>query len=114
MDYTLQNHGVKAPVSLMEREVENSVIAIKEELENLAYRGNSAIPVVFQLAAPAYFESTDWDLLMRVDHLKTYEEFLRMMKGVPSLIGYGLNSLDRIMICIAIRTFCTNQQVSIP
>ena len=82
---------------------------------NLAYNGNSEIPVkfVFQLAAPTYFEPSEWSLLMRVDKLKTEDEFCAMMTGktmtdysweiqkispacivsadsVPSLIGYGL------------------------
>ncbi len=82
---------------------------------NLAYNGNSAIPVkfVFQLAAPTYFAPSEWSLLMKVDRLDSEEEFCKMMTGkeledydteirnispacivnedsVPSLIGYGL------------------------
>ena len=82
---------------------------------NLAYNGNSAIPVkfVFQLAAPTYFAPSEWSLLMKVDRLDSEEKFCKMMTGkeledydteiqnispacivnedsVPSLIGYGL------------------------
>lgn len=78
---------------------------------NLAFNGNSKIPVrfVFQLAAPAWFDPADWDLLKKVDKLKSDEEFLEMMTGsadgdwkaispagiagdnpVPVLMGYGL------------------------
>lgn len=84
---------------------------------NLAYNGNSSIPVkfVFQLAGPTFFEPSEWGLLKKVDKLDTDEEFYEMMTGlpfekdlsqeeinkispsalvnentVPSLIGYGL------------------------
>lgn len=84
---------------------------------NLAYGGNSAIPVrfVFELAAPTYFVAEDWGSLMKSDNLGSEEEFYRMMTGkelsaqeyrqeikkisptclvgedsVPTLIGYGL------------------------
>ena len=121
----------------MNEEIENAVKAIKQKTEelgyhiagmapcgvsaggtlamNLAYNGNSAIPVkfVFQLAAPTYFAPSEWSLLMKVDRLDSEEEFCKMMTGkeledydteiqnispacivnedsVPSLIGYGL------------------------
>ena len=137
VDYTLQAHGQEASIYLMNSEIESAVKAIKEQAEalgyriagmapcgvsaggtlamNLAYNGNSEIPVkfVFQLAAPTYFEPSEWSLLMRVDKLKTEDEFCAMMTGktmtdysweiqkispacivsadsVPSLIGYGL------------------------
>lgn len=137
VDYTLQNHGKEASIYLMNEEIENAVEAIKEKTEtlgyhiagmapcgvsaggtlamNLAYNGNSPIPVrfVFQLAAPTYFKASEWSLLMRVDKLDSEEAFYRMMTGkeldyydteiekispacivnensVPSLIGYGL------------------------
>ena len=137
VDYTLQAHGQEASIYLMNSEIESAVKAIKEQTEalgyriagmapcgvsaggtlamNLAYNGNSEIPVkfVFQLAAPAYFDPSEWSLLMRVDKLKTEDEFCAMMTGktmtdysreiqkispacivsadsVPSLIGYGL------------------------
>lgn len=137
VDYTLQAHGQEASIYLMNSEIESAVKAIKERAEalgyriagmapcgvsaggtlamNLAYNGNSEIPVkfVFQLAAPTYFEPSEWSLLMRVDKLKTEDEFCAMMTGktmtdysreiqkispacivsadsVPSLIGYGL------------------------
>mgnify|MGYP004688449669 FL=1 len=137
VDYTLQAHGQEASIYLMNSEIESSVRAIKEQAAalgyriagmapcgvsaggtlamNLAYNGNSEIPVkfVFQLAAPTYFDPSEWSLLMRVDKLKTEDEFCAMMTGktmtdysreiqkispacivsadsVPSLIGYGL------------------------
>lgn len=137
VDYTLQNQGKDASIYLMNEEIENAVKAIKKKTEelgyhiagmapcgvsaggtlamNLAYNGNSAIPVkfVFQLAAPTYFAPSEWSLLMKVDRLDSEEEFCKMMTGkeledydteiqnispacivnedsVPSLIGYGL------------------------
>lgn len=137
VDYTLQNQGNEASIYLMNTEIENVVKAIKEDTENLgyhisgmapcgvsaggtlamnlAYKGNSVIPIkfVFQMAAPTYFESSEWSLLMKVDKLDSETAFYRMMTGkeldnyeqevqkispaciinqdsVPSLIGYGL------------------------
>ena len=137
VDYTLQNQGQDASIYLMNEEIENAVKAIKQKTAelgyhiagmapcgvsaggtlamNLAYNGNSAIPVkfVFQLAAPTYFAPSEWSLLMKVDRLDSEEEFCKMMTGkeledydteiqnispacivnedsVPSLIGYGL------------------------
>lgn len=139
IDYTLQNQGKDASITLMNNEIENSIKAIKEYLDNLgynvvgmassgvsaggtlamnlAYNGNSSIPVkfVFQLAWPTFFEPSEWGLLKKVDKLDTDEEFYEMMTGlpfekdlsqeeinkispsalvnentVPSLIGYGL------------------------
>lgn len=137
VDYTLQNQGKDASIYLMNEEIENAVTAIKQKTEelgyhiagmapcgvsaggtlamNLAYNGNSAIPVkfVFQLAAPTYFAPSEWSLLMKVDRLDSEEKFGKMMTGkeledydteiqnispacivnedsVPSLIGYGL------------------------
>ena len=136
-DYTLQNHGKDASIYLMNTEIENAVKAIKQKTEelgyhiagmapcgvsaggtlamNLAYNGNSVIPVkfVFQLAAPTYFDPSEWSLLMKVDKLDSEDAFCYMMTGkeladyeteirrispacivneksVPSLIGYGL------------------------
>ena len=137
VDYTLQNQGKDASIYLMNEEIENAVTAIKQKTEelgyhiagmapcgvsaggtlamNLAYNGNSAIPVkfVFQLAAPTYFAPSEWSLLIKVDRLDSEEKFCKMMTGkeledydteiqnispacivnedsVPSLIGYGL------------------------
>lgn len=137
VDYTLQNQGKDASIYLMNEEIENAVKAIKQKTKelgyhiagmapcgvsaggtlamNLAYNGNSAIPVkfVFQLAAPTYFAPSEWSLLMKVDRLDSEEKFCKMMTGkeledydteiqnispacivnedsVPSLIGYGL------------------------
>lgn len=139
IDYTLQNQGKDASITLMNNEIENSIKAIKEYLDNLgynvvgmassgvsaggtlamnlAYNGNSSIPVkfVFQLAGPTFFEPSEWGLLKKVDKLDNDEEFYEMMTGlpfekdlsqeeinkispsalvnentVPSLIGYGL------------------------
>ena len=105
VDYTLQNQGKDASIYLMNEEIENAVTAIKQKTEelgyhiagmapcgvsaggtlamNLAYNGNSAIPVkfVFQLAAPTYFAPSEWSLLMKVDRLDSEEEFCKMMTG---------------------------------
>ena len=105
VDYTLQNQGLEASINLMNKEIENSIKAMKEQLEkmgynvvgmassgvsaggtlamNLAYNNNSAIPVkfVFQLAGPTYFSPDDWKLLMEVDKIKTSSEFIKMMTG---------------------------------
>lgn len=122
MDYTLQNHGEETTINLINQEVEQSVSAMKDKIEkmgyqvkamaasgvsaggtlamNLAYNGHSAIPVrfVFQMSAPAYFDPKDWALLMKVDHLKTKEEFVEMMTGCTSDIGSPecKASIDRI------------------
>ena len=145
VDYTLQNQGKDASIYLMNEEIENAVTAIKQKTEelgyhiagmapcgvsaggtlamNLAYNGNSAIPVkfVFQLAAPTYFAPSEWSLLMKVDRLDSEEKFCKMMTGkeledydteiqnispacivnedsVPSLIGYR-----RIDHCVAVK-----------
>ena len=131
VDYTLQNHGETATINLMNEEIESAVSAIKDKSEslgfhivtmascgvsaggtlamNLAYNGRSSIPVrfVFQLAAPTWFEPADWNLLKKVDKLKTDEQFVSMMtndgdwkaispawivqtNSVPTLMGYGL------------------------
>lgn len=137
VDYTLQTHGQDASIYRMNQEIEAAVEAIKQKTAslgyrivgmapcgvsaggtlamNLAYNGNSVIPVkfVFQLAAPTYFDPSEWSLLIRVDKLKSENEFCKMMTGkeledysqeirsispaclvkddsVPSLIGYGL------------------------
>lgn len=116
MDYTLQNHGIKADLNMINKEVENCVKAIKEYTEkngikissmavsgvsaggtiamNFAYKNNSVIPVkfVFQLAAPTLFEPDEWDLLKKVDHIKTDEDFLTMMTGInitSKMLGTG-------------------------
>lgn len=139
VDYTLQTQGLDATIDVMNREILQAVDSIGQITENigyhitgmapfgvsaggtlamnLAYNGQSSIPVkfVFQLAAPTYFHPDDWGLLMQVDHLTSKEDFLYMMTGerltlenwqdavdrispascvrdgaVPSLIGYGL------------------------
>ena len=53
---------------------------------NLAYNGNSAIPVrfVFQVAAPTYFEPSEWPLLMKVDKLTSAHDFCKMMTGIET------------------------------
>lgn len=136
VDYTLQMHGKDVSIYQMNKEIENAVRAIRQRTEelgyhiagmapfgvsaggtlamNLAYSGNSAIPVrfVFQVAAPTYFEPSEWPLLMKVDKLTSAHDFCRMMTGkevedytqeirkispagivkddsVPSLIAYG-------------------------
>ena len=105
VDYTLQTHGQDASIYRMNQEIEAAVRAAKQKAEalgyritgmapcgvsaggtlamNLAYNGNSVIPVklVFQLAAPTYFDPAEWSLLMRVDKFKTENEFCEMMTG---------------------------------
>lgn len=137
LDYTLQKQGKDASIYLMNTEAENAIKAIKEKTDemgyhisamapcgvsaggtlamNLAYNGNSIIPVkfVFQMSAPTYFKPSEWSLLMKVDKLDSEKAFCQMMTGkdidnynddikaispacivnknrVPSLIGYGL------------------------
>ena len=137
LDYTLQTQGKDASIYLMNTEAKNAIKAIKEKTEemgyhisamapcgvsaggtlsmNLAYNGNSIIPVkfVFQMSAPTYFKPSEWSLLMKVDKLDSEKAFCQMMTGkdidnynddikaispacivnknrVPSLIGYGL------------------------
>ena len=136
VDYTLQMQGKDASIYQMNEEIENAVRAIQQRTAelgyhvagmapfgvsaggtlamNLAYNGNSAIPVkfVFQMAAPTYFEPSEWSLLMKVDKLASATDFCKMMTGkelddytldiqkispagivnddsVPSLIAYG-------------------------
>jgi len=136
VDYTLQKQGKDASIYRMNEEIENAVRAIQQRAAelgyhiagmapfgvsaggtlamNLAYNGNSAIPVkfVFQMAAPTYFEPSEWSLLMKVDKLASATDFCKMMTGkelddytldiqkispagivnddsVPSLIAYG-------------------------
>jgi len=136
VDYTLQMQGKDASIYQMNEEIENAVRAIQQRTAelgyhvagmapfgvsaggtlamNLAYNGNSAIPVkfVFQMAAPTYFEPSEWSLLMKVDKLASAIDFCKMMTGkelddyaldiqkispagivnddsVPSLIAYG-------------------------
>ena len=136
VDYTLQMQGKDASIYLMNEEIENAVRAIQQRAAelgyhiagmapfgvsaggtlamNLAYNGNSAIPVkfVFQMAAPTYFEPSEWSLLMKVDKLASATDFCKMMTGkelddytldiqkispagivnddsAPSLIAYG-------------------------
>lgn len=108
VNYTLQNQGMDADLNLMNEEIKNCVDAIAAycqtlgiHIEGMAVSGvsaggtlalnyaykcaqSSAIPVkfVFQLAAPTYFEPDDWDILMRVNKIKTQREFVETMTGV--------------------------------
>ncbi len=107
LDYTLQNQGEVADLYLMNEEVKNCVTAIKEYGQthgysfdgmavcgvsaggtlamNYAYKcvSASAIPVkfVFQLAGPADFEPSDWDVLIRVNKWSDEKEFVKQMTG---------------------------------
>ena len=49
----------------------------------LAYSGESSIPVNFAcvLAAPIYFDATQWELLKRVNRWKTDGDFYKIMLG---------------------------------
>ncbi len=147
LDYTLQNKGCPADLYLMNQEVANCVTAVKEYCQTLGYTiegmatcgvsaggtlamnyaykctETSAIPVrfVFQLAGPADFEPSDWEILIRVNKWADQKEFVKQMAGhsftdaqiangehaqyiddisparlinensVPTLCGYGLN-----------------------
>ena len=131
VDYTLQNHGISATINQMNEEMLMAVAAIRDRTKrlgyrivsmaptgvsaggtlamNLAYGGRSPIPVrfVFQLAAPTWFDPSDWALLKRMDRLDSDEAFVAMMTddgdwkaispadivckdSVPTLMGYGL------------------------
>ena len=65
---------------------------------NLAYNGNSVIPIkfVFQLAAPTYFEPSEWGLLQKVNKLKSDEEFYEMMTGIPFDKKISQQEIDKI------------------
>ncbi|WP_170307952.1 alpha/beta hydrolase [Paenibacillus dakarensis] len=109
LDYTLQTKGLDASLSIMNSEIKNAVDAIYAKCRELGFDlggmatsgvsaggtlamnyalmspSQSAIPVkfVFQLAAPADFEPSEWDLLKKVDKLETDAEFATMMTGYP-------------------------------
>lgn len=144
MDYTLQAKGVEASLYLMQDQIKACVDAIKERTTklgytingmatcgvsaggtlamNYAYKNDSSIPVkfVFQLAGPANFEPSKWQILIKTNKLSGEQEFVKWMTGedyteeqmknkeyqkmidgispdklvnetsVPTLIGYGL------------------------
>ena len=120
IDYTLQNQGKDASINLMNAEIKNAIKAIKQDTANmgynivsmascgvsaggtlamnLAYSGDSAIPIkfVFQLAAPTYFEPDDWELLMKVNKWDTKEEFLRQMTGGNSYRDDYISEIEKI------------------
>lgn len=107
LDYTLQNQGVLADLNLMNNEIGSCVIAIKKYCKmlgftldgmaicgvsaggtlamNYAYKcsDTSVIPVkfVFQLAGPADFEPSDWNILVRVNKWTDEKEFAEQMTG---------------------------------
>lgn len=144
IDYTLQSKGVDASLYLMQDQIKACVDAIKERTTklgytingmatcgvsaggtlamNYAYNNDSSIPVkfVFQLAGPANFEPSKWQILIKANKLSGEQEFVKWMTGedyteeqmknkeyqnmidgispdklinrnsVPTLIGYGL------------------------
>ena len=107
LDYSLQTVHEDATLHRMNDEIGNCVKAIKEKCAELGYSvdgmatcgvsaggtlamnyaytrtESSAIPVkfVFQLAGPTDFEPCDWDLLKKVDKIKTDRDFIKMMTG---------------------------------
>lgn len=107
LDYTLQNQGIPADLNLMNEEVKNCVSSINKQCKTLGYTvesmapcgvsaggtlamnyafkcaDTSAIPVkfVFQLAAPADFEPSQWGVLMQVNKWNTEKEFAEQMTG---------------------------------
>ena len=108
LDYSLQTVQEDASLVRMNTEIKECVNAINEKCKELGYTldgmatcgvsaggtlamnyaytcaETSVVPVkfVFQLAAPADFEPSDWDILKKVDKLDTDAEFLSMMTGV--------------------------------
>lgn len=72
---------------------------------NLAYSSKSPIPVkfVFQLAAPTYFDSNNWKILIKVDKLNSKEEFLYMMTGEDLSMENWKRSVDRISPSTAVK-----------
>ena len=146
LDYSLQTINEDASLIRMNTEIKECVNAIQKKCDELGYTldgmatcgvsaggtlamnyaytcdESSAIPVkfVFQLAAPADFEPSDWVILKKVNNLDSDAEFLSMMTGmditeeiiksgkyeqyvnkisparlvnessVPTLMGYGL------------------------
>lgn len=107
LDYSLQNQGAIADLNLMNEEVGSCVWAIREDclsrgyaLDSMAVCGvsaggtlamnyaykcadTSAIPVrfVFQLAGPADFEPTDWNILIRINRWQDAGTFVEQMTG---------------------------------
>lgn len=107
LDYILQNQGIPADLNLMNEEILNCVAAIKGLAQtlgitfngmavcgvsaggtlamNYAYKcaNTSAVPVkfVFQLAGPADFEPSDWEILIRVNKWETEKKFVEQMTG---------------------------------
>lgn len=107
LDYTLQTKGLDASLPLMNEEIKNCVDAILKKCNELGYTlggmapcgvsaggtlamnyslmtgTESSIPIkfVFQLAAPADFEPSKWDLLKKVDKIKSDAEFATLMTG---------------------------------
>lgn len=146
LDYSLQTVQEDASLLKMNTEIRECVNAINEKCKELGYTldgmatcgvsaggtlamnyaytcaDSSTVPIkfVFQLAAPAEFEPSDWDILKKVNKLNSDAEFLSLMTGVdikeeiikngeyeqyvdeisparlvsehsvPTLIGYGL------------------------
>lgn len=108
LDYSLQTVQEDASLVRMNTEIKECVNAINEKCKELGYTLDgmatcgvsaggtlamnyaytcaeaSVVPVkfVFQLAAPADFEPSDWDILKKVNKLDTDAEFLSMMTGV--------------------------------
>ena len=108
LDYSLQTVHEDASLVRMNTEIKECVNAIKDKCVGLGYMldgmatcgvsaggtlamnyaytcaETSAIPVkfVFQLAAPAEFEPSDWDILKKVNKLDNDAEFLSLMSGV--------------------------------
>lgn len=108
LDYSLQMVHADASLPAMDRQIENCVSAIYSKCKSLGvnvvematsgvsaggtlamnyafiHAEDSPIPVkfVFQLVAPADFEPADWDILKKVNKLKSDAEFVAMMTGV--------------------------------
>ena len=50
----------------------------------------------FQLAAPTYFEPSDWDLLMKVNKWRSFEEFLEQMTGITLTMEDYVSEIEKI------------------
>ena len=117
LDYSLQTVQEDASLVRMNTEIKECVNAINEKCKELGYTldgmatcgvsaggtlamnyaytcaETSVVPVkfVFQLAAPADFEPSDWDILKKVNNLDMISPArLVNENSVPTLLGYGL------------------------
>ncbi len=108
VDYSLQTKTEEASLFKMNEEIQHAVYKINDQCEklgididsmatsgvsaggtlamNYALMNESIIPVkfVFQLSAPTNFYVDEWELLKRVDDIKSEEDFIKMMTGTTN------------------------------